>query len=88
MIGNASCNCGDLRDAIAWAIDETGSVEAAKAKLAEEMAPDHIREESVYDMADLQVWLWETFEFDVVTFYDEDTALLLNAVEMAEEVCE
>lgn len=76
----------ELRDAIAWAIDETGSVEAAKAKLAEEMAPDHIREESVYDMADLQVWLWETFEFDVVTFYNEDTALLLNAVEMAEEV--
>jgi len=29
----------DLRDAIAWAIDETGSVEAAKAKLAEETCP-------------------------------------------------
>jgi len=76
----------DLRDAIAWAIDETGSVEAAKAKLAEELAPDHIREESIYDMGDLQSWLWETFEFDLVVFYDEDTALLLNAVEMAEEV--
>jgi len=76
----------ELRDAIAWAIDEMGSVEAAKAKLAEEIAPDHIREESIYDMGDLQSWLWETFEFDVVTFRDEDTALLLNAVEMAEEV--
>lgn len=76
----------DLRDAIAWAIDETGSEEAAKAKLAEEMAPDHIREESIYDMGDFQVWLWDAFEFDVVTFRDEDTALLLNAVEMAEEV--
>lgn len=76
----------DLRDAIAWAIDDTGSVEAAKAKLAEEIAPDHIREESIYDMGDLQSWLWETFEFDLVVFYDEDTALLLNAVEMAEEV--
>lgn len=76
----------DLRDAIAWAIDETGSVEAAKAKLAEEIAPDHIREESIYDMGDFQVWLWDAFEFDVVTFRDEDTALLLNAVEMAEEV--
>lgn len=76
----------DLRDAIAWAIDETGSVEAAKAKLAEEIAPDHIREESIYDMGDFQSWLWEAFEFDVVMFRDEDTALLLNAVEMAEEV--
>ena len=78
----------DLRDAIAWAIDEAGSIEAAKAKLAEEIAPDHIREESIYDMGDLQSWLWETFGFDLVVFYDEDTALLLNAVEMAEEVCE
>lgn len=76
----------DLCNTVAWAIDETGSVEAAKVKLAEEMAPDHIRQESVYDLADLQQWLWETFEFDVVTFYDGDTALLLNAVEMAVEV--
>lgn len=78
----------DLRDAIAWAIDEAGSIEAAKAKLAEEIAPDHIREESIYDMGDFQSWLWEAFEFDVVMFRDEDTALLLNAVEMAEEVDE
>lgn len=76
----------DLHNTITWTINETGSVEDAKAKLVEEITPDHIREDSIYDMGDLQYWLWDTFKFDLVMFRDEDTALLLNAVEMAEEV--
>jgi hypothetical protein len=75
----------DLQKAVTWTINETGSIDNAKAKLVDALAPNHIREESIYDMAGLQTWLWETFEYDVVMFWDEDTALLLNAVEMAEE---
>ncbi len=54
--------------------------------LTDLLSPREIRNESAYDLGDLQQWLWETFEFDVVTFRDGDTALLLNAVEMAVEV--
>lgn len=76
----------ELRGMIDRAIEEEGSEEAARTRIAEELSPDHIREESVYDSGDLQEWLWDTYEFDIVTFRDGDTALLLNAVGMATDV--
>lgn len=74
----------ELRSWIERAVEWYGN--KAKEIIADEISPKEIRNESAYDLADFQVWLWETFEFDVVTFWDEDTALLLNAVEMAVEV--
>lgn len=74
----------ELRGWIDRAIEWYG--DRAVEIIADEISPREIRNESAYDLADFQVWLWETFEFDVVTFWDEDTALLLNAVEMVVEV--
>lgn len=63
------------RDLLPPALDDT-----AENLSQEDVSPDHIRSESVYDDADFQRWLFE-HGYDLVTFWDEDTALLLNASE-------
>lgn len=67
-------------------IIEWYGAERAAEVVAEMLTPREIRNESAYDLGDLQEWLWDRFEFDVVMFRDRDTALLLNAVEMTIEV--
>lgn len=52
--------------------------EAEEGVLAEELAPDNIRGESIYDNADFQRWLTES-GYGLVTFYDDTTALVLDA---------
>jgi len=46
--------------------------------LAEDLSPDHIRDESTYDSGEIQGWLYDEFGFEAVHFYDEDTALVLD----------
>src|SRR5690606_1779019 len=74
----------EMRGWIERAIEWHG--ESAAEIVADEISPAQICEESVYDLGEFQQWLWETFEFDLVTFWAGDTALLLNAVEMAVEM--
>lgn len=54
------------------------------SEIAAELQPDHIRSASIYDERDLHNWLMSE-GFDLVTFWDDDTALVLDASENIDE---
>lgn len=68
----------ELSDMIERAIAENGSKKAARERIIEELSPNEIRNESIYDNGSFQGWLYDRHGFDVVKFWDENTALLLN----------
>lgn len=68
-----------VRDMVDTAITEAGDDQgAAKKRIAAELSPRQIRDESVYDSGDLQQYLWDSHNFQVVEFKDRDTALLFD----------
>jgi SNF2 family DNA or RNA helicase/predicted RNA methylase len=70
-----------LEGMIARAVEDAdGDRNAAKERISDEMSPSSIKDESVFDEHELQAWLWDRFGYQIVTFGDRDTALLIDTV--------